>query len=194
MNFKKVIDLRVQKFGFDFYCDIAKRIIAERKNNEMSQKQLADVSNIALSVIERMENVQRRIGFNELAALTKALHCPVEHLIGAKPLYGNEDCLFIVYSEEYSESCKKNSKDVLADGNRGLYLYIKAKSFEQAVFEWEKKFPYRTPYWSGRDRAIVELVGIPVSKSELTEASRPSIESNQNLTKTKEAHDDIPNC
>jgi len=184
MNFTKVVDLRVQKFGFDFYCDIAKKIVKERKNNEMSQRQLADDSNIKLSVIERIENVQRRIGYYELASLAKALHCSVEYLIGAEPLYGDKDCLFVVYSEAYAESCKKYSQDVLDELNRGLYLYIKAKSFKQAVFEWEKKFKiYRTPYWSGRDRAIVELVGVPVSESRLIKASKPNIESNRELIK-----------
>jgi len=184
MNFTKVVDLRVQKFGFDFYCDIAKRIVKERKNNEMSQRQLADASNIKLSVIERMENVQRRIGYYELASLAKALHCSVEHLVEAEPLYGDKDCLFIVYSEAYSEACKKRNRDVLNEFGRGLYLYIEAKSFKQAVFEWEKKFKMdRTPYWSARDRAIVELVGIPVSESQLIEASRPNIESNRELIK-----------
>jgi len=184
MNFTKVVDLRVQKFGFDFYCDIAKRIVKERKNNEMSQRQLADDSNIKLSVIERIENVQRRIGYYELASLAKALHCSVEYLVGAEPLYGDKDCLFVVYSEAYAESCKEYNRDVLDELNRGLYLYIKAKSFKQAVFEWEKKFKIdRTPYWSGRDRAIVELVGIPVSESQLIKASKPNIESNRELIK-----------
>ena len=188
MNFTKVVDLRVQKFGFDFYCDIAKRIVKERKSNEMSQRQLADASNIKLSVIERIENVQRRIGYYELASLAKALHCSVEYLVGAEPLYGDKDCLFVVYSEAYAEDCKKYNQDVLSELNRGLYLYIQAKSFKQAVLEWEKQFGVdRTPYWSNRDRAIVKLVGIPVSGSRLIGASRPNIESNRELIKEEKA-------
>lgn len=187
LNMTRVIDLYVQKFGFDFYCDIAKTIVKERKNRGMSQRQLAEASKISISIIERIENVQRRIEHGELELLAKALNCPVDYLIGAKPLYENKNCLFVAYSEEYAENCKKRGEDVLKEGNYGLFLYVKAQSFEQAVFEWEKIFPFhRTPYWSGRDRAIIELVGIPVSDSRLIEASKPNTESNRELIKQEE--------
>ena len=50
-----------ERIGYDFYCDIANRIVQAREMNGMTQQQLADSLKTPLSRVQNIEGVKIKI-------------------------------------------------------------------------------------------------------------------------------------
>lgn len=147
-------DPYIQRFGYDFYADIAEKIVKGRKKKGITAEQLAKATGISLSKISRYESVQIRCRVSDLEKIAKALDVNFDWLICAE--YDDENCGECVYLIGREDSFDK------------LALYFRATSPQMAflkAYEWscEKKFIWFEP----RVRAKVKLVGVPVKKSDL---------------------------
>lgn len=143
---------RLERIGFDFYCDIANRIVKAREDKGITQDELARLSKIKKSRITNMENVKIRIGLDDLKILSDALNVSVDWLIEAELDAGGKECLYLVWTE----SCPD------------FKIYKKATSQRMAFLLFDKMFKDSgVRYNSCRERFFVKLVGIPVSKEEL---------------------------
>ena len=141
-----------ERIGYDFYCDIAEKIVQARKKKGWTQSDLAKKANIALSRVSAMENVQFRFRLPDIETLAKVLGVSVDWLIDAQLDCHGQECVYLVYPEKHHD----------------IKLFQKATSGRMAFLkthEWlkEKGVCFLEP----RDRAIVELIGVPVSDAEL---------------------------
>ena len=151
-----------ERIGYDFYCDIAINIVNRRKELNLTQKELAKKANIELNRLSNIENVKHRIKLDEIESLAKALDVTVNNLINAEldtqvtDFVGNtRDCLYTVCIEGWESD---NGK-----------LYSKATSKRMAFLKLEKRLnDDGCSFFSNpRSRAIVELVGVPITKQEI---------------------------
>ena len=62
-----------ERIGFDFYADIAVRIVSERKKRGLTQKQLTELLEWPDGKLQNLEAVCRRIMAQDLEDLSKAL-------------------------------------------------------------------------------------------------------------------------
>lgn len=152
-------DTRVHRIGYDFYADIAEKIVEGRKAAGLTQAQLAKEVKIPESKLARYEAVNIRCRLADLEAIAKRLDTDVDHLIRAE--YDDADCGECLYTVhvEHHESFK---------------LYFRATSPQMAFlksYEYSRNKCFR--WFEARNRAIVELVGVPVKKSDYANKFKP---------------------
>lgn len=145
----------VERIGFDFYADIAVRIVAIRNEKGLTQKQLTELLKWPVGKLQSMEAVSRRINAQDLEDLSKALEVSVNYLLEAYNDSPVGDCLYLVWTDSCSD----------------MKVYVKAPNSRMAIFELEKKFKKSgVLMWSNaRDRATVRRVGVPLTDRELTD-------------------------
>ena len=142
----------LERIGFDFYCDIANRIVKARERKGMTQSMLAKASGIKLSRLLQMENVKVRIDLDALEALSKVLDVTVNYLIDAEIDSQVGECIYLIWPESMPD----------------FKLYQKATSKRMAFLVYDKKFKNAgVTYSSARERLFVELVGVPVTDKEI---------------------------
>lgn len=142
----------LERIGFDFYCDIANRIVEARERKGLTQSMLAATSGIKLSRLSQMENVKIRIDLDALEALSKALDVTVNWLIDAEIDSQVGECLYLIWVESMPD----------------FKLYEWATSKRMAFLKYDKSFKKAgIAYNSGRERFFVKLVGVPVTTKEL---------------------------
>ena len=143
-----------ERIGYDFYCDIAERVVEARKKVGLTQKELAEKSGLSASRLQAIENVKIRTTLKDIEILAKALAATPDWLIEAEPSCHGKDCYFLIWNEKYDD----------------YKLYEKASSARMAFLKLdqrlriERKFQWVEP----RDRAIVELVGVPLTEADLS--------------------------
>lgn len=148
----KIINTNVSRIGYDFYADIAERIVEKRRQAKLTQAQLSKASGISEEKISRYESVQIRCEKEYLEKIASALCVSIDWLIGAE--YDDpdcKDCLYTVMNER-----EKDRKNPFA-------LYIKASSPQMAFLNaYALPFNKKFRWFEARDRAIVTLVGTPL--------------------------------
>lgn len=156
----------IERIGYDFYCDIAINIVDKRKALGLTQEELAKKAGIKLSRLSNIENVKYRINLDEVEKLAESLEVTVDNLINATLDSQIGDCLYLVSLEE--------SK------NNGFYQ--KATSKRMAFFKLEKRLNDLgvSLFSNARSRAIVKLVGVPVTDQELKN-KLPKFKENQEI-------------
>lgn len=158
----------IERIGYDFYCDIAINIVDKRKALGLTQEELAKKAGMKLSRLVNIENVKYRIKLEEVEKLAKVLEVTVNNLINAKLDSQVGECLYLV-GLEYIESFE---------------LYQEATSKRMAFFKLEKRLNDIgvSLFSDSRSRAIVKLVGVPVTDQELKD-KLPKSKENQEIEK-----------
>lgn len=140
------------RLGYDFYADIAEKIVSQRKERGLTQEQLAKLSGLESSKLKRYESVSIRMRLSDIEKIAKVLDVQADVLMGAE--YCDPDCQNCLYT-------------VCTEKDKAFSLYFKAKSPQEAfleAYEWSIKAHIR--WFESRDRALVRLVGVPVRKSD----------------------------
>lgn len=151
--------LVTERVGYDFYCDVANNIVKERKRKGLTQEQLADIAGVKASRIANMENVKIRFGIDDLTTIAKALDVDINYLIEAELDAGGQECLYHVWWE----NCEK------------MTLYQRATSKRMAALLFEKRLKdIKLRPERATTRIFAKLVGVPVTKEELTSEFRKS--------------------
>lgn len=150
MNLRYFEDPVTKRLGYDFYADIAENIVAQRKQHDWTQEDLARESKVKIGRIRRIEEVTTRIWLRELEAIAKALSVSELFLTGEDPVSKAGECLFTVAPS----SCTKFS------------LYAKAQTYGLAFLKIHQ-LNACVRMFQPRDRAIVTLKGVPVTDEEL---------------------------
>ena len=146
----KVINTNETIVGYDFYADIAERIVLGRKKHGMTQSQLAKASGISASLLSRYESVAVRMREPVLEKIAKTLGVTFDTLIGAE--YDDADAGICLYT-------------VKTRGSEGPELFFRAKSPQEAflkAYEWS--IEVGVVWFECRDRAIVTLRGVTLRK------------------------------
>lgn len=147
-----ITGLNRERIGYDFFCDVAERMVEARKVKGWSQGDLARKTKLSVSKISEMENVKVRFALKDLETLAKALDVTVDWLIDAHLDAHGKECRYLVWSEK----CPRFQIYFDASSARMAYLKAHAHSREQGYIWFES-----------RDRAMVQLVGVPVEKADL---------------------------
>lgn len=141
-----------ERIGYDFYCDIANRIVQAREINGMTQQQLADSLKIPISRVQSIEGIKIKIKIDELEKFSKCLDVSVDWLMEAEIDSQLGECLYLVWPE-FSPDFK---------------IYQRATSKRMAYFLYEKRLnQIGLRMNSPRERVFVQLVGVPVSNDNL---------------------------
>ena len=140
-----------ERIGYDFYCDIAQRMVEGRTRKGWTQEQLAKKAGLSLSRISDMELVKFRFRLPDVERIAKAMDVSVDWLIQAEIDDQAGECLYLVWNERYPD----------------LKLYQEATSRRMAFLKKYEKIQSCYIWFEPRDRAIVELVGVPVTKQSL---------------------------
>jgi len=142
-----------ERIGFDFYCDIANKMVEGRKRKGWTQADLAAASGIKVSRISDMETVKIRFTLPDIEKIANALDVSVDWLIDAQLDHHGKECLYLVWNEKYDD----------------FKLYQEATSARMAFLRAYQRICVESwRFWfEPRDRAIVELVGVPVEKAEI---------------------------
>lgn len=144
----------LERIGFDFYCDIANKIVKARKGKGWTQAVLAKSTKISESRISNIERVKARVKLVELEIIAKELGVTVNWLIDAEEDSQVGKCLYLVWLED----------DV------DFKFYQKSTSKRLAYLEFEKKLNdlgfELTSFVNPRVRVFVELVGVPVTEKD----------------------------
>jgi transcriptional regulator with XRE-family HTH domain len=74
-------DIMVKHNSEDFYCQIGTRIAQARKENDLTQQQLATLLNLRQQVIASYETGSRRIPLPVLLRIAEVLKSPIENLL-----------------------------------------------------------------------------------------------------------------
>lgn len=161
--------LGYERIGYDFYCDIAINIVDKRKKLGLTQEELAKKAGIKLNRLISLENVKYRIRLDEVEKLAKALEVTVNNLIDATLDSQVGDCLYLVGLEGWENS---------------WYMYQAATSKRMAFLTLEKRLNDTgvSLFSNARERALVKLVGVPVTKQEF-EDRLPKFKENQEIEK-----------
>ena len=142
----------LERIGFDFYCDVANKIVEARKRKGWTQEALAREAGIKLSRLSSMEGVKIRIYLSDLEKLSKALDVTVNWLIDAKVDSQMGDCLYLVWPESMDD----------------FKIYQKATSKRMAFLLYDKRLKkIGVAYSNSRERFFVELVGVPVTENDI---------------------------
>lgn len=158
-----------QRIGYDFYADIAERIVEKRKEAGFTQAQLAKKAGVSVGEIARYEEVKIRCREEVLQKISNALGVSLDWLIGAE--YDDPDCKECLYTVGAERS--------------DFRLYFKATSPQSAflkAYEWSIKV--KIIWFEPRDRASVKLVGVPVREADYKGKFR----------ERKDGHADDINC
>lgn len=146
-----------ERIGYDFFCDIADRIVEARKAKGWSQVELAKKAKMSVSKISDMENVKVRFALKDLETLAKALDVTVDWLIDAHLDNHGKDCRYLVWSEKCPEF------KVYFDASSARMAYLKAHAHSRKEgYIW----------FESRDRAVVQLVGIAIEKADIEKRFR----------------------
>lgn len=143
----------VERIGFDFYADIAERVVLARNEKGLAQKELAGILKWKAGKLARLESVKIRIELTDLEELSKALGVTVNWLLEAHNDSPIGNCRYLVWFER----CKD------------LQLYVDAPNARVGVLELVRKLKKSgvRPWDDARERAYVKRVGIPVGNKEL---------------------------
>lgn len=142
----------LERIGFDFYCDIATKIVEARERKGWTQSSLAEKSGIKSSRLSKMENVKIRISLKDIEKLAETLDVTVNWLINAEVDSQIGDCLYLVWMESMPD----------------FKLYQKATSKRMAFLLYDNHFKeIGVAYNSSRERFFVKLVGVPVTNKEI---------------------------
>lgn len=143
----------IERIGFDFYADIAVRIVSIRNEKGLTQNQLTELLKWPAGKLQNLEAVSRRINAQDLEDLAKALDVSANYLLEAYNDSPAGDCLYLVWTDSCSD----------------MKMYVKASNSRMAIFELEKMFKKSgVRMWSNaRDRATVRRVGVPLTDREL---------------------------
>lgn len=158
-----------KRIGYDFYADIAENIVRERQKNGWTQEELAKRSGVRLSKLRNIETVRSRIWLSELQNLAKALSVSELYLTGEAPESKAGECLFTVANERYL----------------AIEFYFKAQSYGLAFLTAHENVK-GVRWFEPRDRAIVKLVGIPVTDAELAAKFPKRTDKDDSLEKDAE--------
>lgn len=141
-----------ERIGYDFYCDIAQRMVEGRTRKGWTQEQLAQKSDVRLSRISEMELVKFRFRLPDVERIAKALDVSVDWLIQAEIDDQAGECRYLVWAEQCPD----------------IKLYQDATSRRMAFFKlYERLKGMGIRFLDARERAIVQLVGIPVTRKRL---------------------------
>lgn len=147
----KYLDAKFDELvGFDFYCDVASNIAAMRKKKKWSQENLAKAAKLSLGRIGSIELVNTRITLPELKAIAAALDVTVDFLIDAEFGCKGKECLYLVWIKTSPR----------------FKIYKRATSSRMAALEFYEMLR-KSVCVEPRDRFMVRLVGVPVTKEEL---------------------------
>ena len=149
---RRTYDPTISRIGYDFYADVAERIVEVRKAKRLKQEDLSKITKLSLSKIARYETVGIRVRLPDLEKIAKACDVSVDHLVCAE--YDDPDCLDCLYT-------------VTNERFPDLSLYFKASSPQLAALKaYEWSIEARLIWFECRDRILVKLVGVPVRKSD----------------------------
>lgn len=142
-----------ERIGYDFYCDIANKMVEGRKLKGWTQGDIAKASGLKVTRISDMENVKLRFTLPDIEKLAKALDVSMDWLIDAQLDRSGKECLYLVWNEKFE----------------GWKLYQRATSARMAFLKaYQRICVENWRHWfEPRDRAIVKLVGVPIEKAEL---------------------------
>jgi len=143
--------LTTERLGYDFYCDIAERIVEGRKRKSLRQGDLAKETGLSLSRITALEGVKVRVTPADVEKIAKALDVSPDWLIDALLDCHGKDCLYLVWNERFDKT----------------RFYQEATSARMAFLKCYERISKDVIWFGPRDRAIVKLVGVPVDKAEL---------------------------
>lgn len=143
----------IERIGFDFYADIAERVVLARNEKGLTQKELAGILKWRDGKLARLENVKIRIELTDLEELSKALDVTVNWLLEAHNDSPIGNCRYLVWFDR----CKD------------FQLYVDAFNARVAVLELTRRLKKSgvRPWNDARERAYVKCVGIPVGNKEL---------------------------
>ena len=88
-----------ERVGYDFYCDIANRIVQAREMKGLTQQQFADLLNTPISRVQSIEGVKIKIKLTELEKISDSLDVSVDWLIDAEIDSQAGECLYLVWPE-----------------------------------------------------------------------------------------------
>lgn len=141
-----------ERIGYDFYADIAERVVEGRKMKGWTQKQLADAVKWSESKVARIELVQIRSKLDDVQNLAKSLDVEVNWLIQAERDSQAGDCRYLVWHERWDDF------KLYMDASSGRLAFLKV---DDIVSKMHCRF------LEPRDRARVKLVGIPICDNEI---------------------------
>lgn len=147
---------RTLRLGYDFYADIAERIVEKRKSAGLTQQQLSKKSNVSVDRLKKYEEVRIRCKLDDLDKIADALGTTTDYLIGAE--YDDPDCgecLYSVWNERYET------------GNEKFTLFFEASSAQRAfllAYQWSLEAGI--VWFECRYRARIKLDGVPVRKTD----------------------------
>ena len=141
----------MERIGYDFYCDIAERVVEGRQRKGWTQEQLAKESGIKQARISEIENVKTRVWLSDVKQLAKALDVTEDWLIQAELDRQGRDCRYLVWNKRFDD----------------FKFYQTATSARMAFLMIHESISKDFIWFNPRDRAIVKLVGVPVEKAEL---------------------------
>ena len=148
--------INVLRLGYDFYADIAERIVENRKKVGLTQEQLAKKAGIPPKRLCGYEQVKVRIRLDDLDKLSKVLDVTTDYLIGAEyddPDCG--DCLYEVWNERFEVESDK------------FHLMFSGSSPQMAFLKAHKwSIDAGTIWFEARARARIKLIGVPVRKAD----------------------------
>lgn len=142
------------RLGYDFYADIAERLVKKQKEAGLTQEQLAEKAGVPADRVKRYMRVQIRFRLDDLDKLSKALDTTTDYLIGSE--YDDPDCGKCLYEVRNERSVTEGSK---------FNLLFEATS-PQMAFLLAHKWSLDTKliWFESRDRARIKLIGVPVRK------------------------------
>lgn len=154
----------LERIGYDFYCDIAERIVEARKRKGWTQKVLSKETGINESKLANMEAVKTKIKLVDLEKLSKALDVTINWLIDAEIDSQIGECLYLMWLEHFED----------------VKLYQESTSKRLAFLEMEKRVNEKGVRWFSepRQRTCVKLVGVPFTDKELRDKF-PKLTSNE---------------
>lgn len=166
---KHTYNLAITRIGYDFYADVAERIVESRKANGLTQEGLSTKTKLPISKIARYESVGIRVRLPDLEKIAKACSVSVDYLICAE--YDDPDCLDCLYT-------------VVNERAEDLAIYFKASSPQLAALKaYEWTFEAKIRWFECRDRILVKLVGVPVRKSDYSKFKSRSGEEEDEIEK-----------
>lgn len=141
----------LERIGFDFYCDVANKIVKARKEKQLTQEELAKKAKIRLSRLSGIENVKIRLDLDDLEKLSQVLDVSIDWLLDTDLDSQYGECLYLIWPESIPD----------------FKLYKKATSKRMAFLLYDRAFKKaRVRYNSSRERFFVKLVGVPVTEKE----------------------------
>lgn len=150
----KVVNTLETVIGYDFYADVAERIVKERKRLGLTQKQLSEQSGIPLQVITAYEGVKTRMKQETLQKLANALGVTFDQLIGAE--YDDPDCEECLYTLQRRGDPPDWGFYMTAKSPQEAFLKLYAWSFKVGII-----------WLMPRNRVVVTLRGTPIKKKDL---------------------------